>query len=86
MRKVIGTYSSVYGTVEAKEEEGTLYLEGWSKYVLVPLSETSFYRADDEDTEVHFEKPDEQGNATRLQSDPAFLLVHGGEKTASVPI
>lgn len=73
MRKVIGTYSSVYRTVEVKEEEGILYLEGWSKYVLVPLSETSFYRADDEDTEVHFEKLDEQGNATRLRVTQPFF-------------
>ncbi|GLV61150.1 hypothetical protein KDH_79660 [Dictyobacter sp. S3.2.2.5] len=72
-RSVIGTYRSVYGTVDIKEEEGTLYLKGWSTYALVPLSKTSFYRADDEDIEVHFEKPDEQGNATRLRVIQPFF-------------
>ncbi|GCE07453.1 serine hydrolase domain-containing protein [Dictyobacter aurantiacus] len=72
-RNVIGSYSGVFGTVEVKEEEQTLYLDGWSKYALVPLSETSFYRADDRDTEVHFEKPDEQGNATRLRVIQPFF-------------
>ena len=72
-RNVIGTYSGVYGTVEVKEQEQTLYLDGWSKYVLVPTSETSFYRADDEDTEVHFERPNEQGNSTRLRVIQPFF-------------
>jgi CubicO group peptidase (beta-lactamase class C family) len=72
-RNVIGTYSGVYGTVEVKEEEQTLYLDGWSKYALVPTSETSFYRADDEDTEVHFERPNEQGNSTRLRVIQPFF-------------
>lgn len=70
-RKVIGTYSSVYGTVEVKEEEQTLYLG--SKFALTPMSETSFYRTDDGDTEVHFEQPNEQGNATRLRVIQPFF-------------
>lgn len=72
-RKLIGTYRSVFGTVEVTEEEQTLYLDGWSKYALVPMSKTSFYRADDEDTEVHFEKPIEQGNYTRLRVIQPFF-------------
>lgn len=71
--KVVGTYSGVYGTVVVKEEEQTLYLDGWTKYALVSLSETDFYRADDEDTEVHFEKPNEQGKATRLRVIQPFF-------------
>jgi CubicO group peptidase (beta-lactamase class C family) len=71
--KVIGTYSSVFGTVEVKEEGQALSLETWSTYALVPMSETSFYRADDEDTEVHFERPNEQGNFTRLRVIQPFF-------------
>lgn len=72
-RKVIGTYSSVFGTVDVKEEEQTLYLDGQSEYALVPMNETSFYRADDENTEVHFEKLNKQGNYTRLRVIQPFF-------------
>lgn len=71
--KVIGTYSSVFGTVKVKEEGQALYLETWPKNALVPMSETSFYLADDEDTEVHFERPNEQGNFTRLRVIQPFF-------------
>jgi CubicO group peptidase (beta-lactamase class C family) len=79
-RKMIGTYSSIYGTAEIQEEGQSLYLKTGSKYALVPLNETSFYRANDEDTEVHFEQPDEQGNYTRLRVIQPFFWFTANRK------
>jgi len=74
-RKMIGTYESVYGTVEVKEEEQTLSLCRKTKHALVPMSETSFCQADDEDIEVHFENQNEQGHYMRLRViQPFFWL------------
>ncbi len=65
---MIGVYSSVYGTVEIKAEAQTLlYISDEAAYPLLPMSETSFYRADDEETEIHFESVDEQGSYRRIR-------------------
>jgi CubicO group peptidase (beta-lactamase class C family) len=71
--RVIGTYTSVYGSTEVREEEHTLYLCGKGKHALVPMSETSFYQADDEDVEVSFENQNEQGLYTRLRVIQPFF-------------
>jgi CubicO group peptidase (beta-lactamase class C family) len=72
-RKVIGTYASVYGPAEVREEEHTLYLCGKTRHALVPMSETSFYQADDEDVEISFENQNEQGIYTRLRVIEPFF-------------
>ena len=67
-RKVIGTYRETLGTLEVREEEQTLYLSDQAaRHILVPMNETSFYWAEDEDVEVHFENPNEQGIYERLR-------------------
>jgi CubicO group peptidase (beta-lactamase class C family) len=66
--KMIGTYSSVYGTVEIKaEEQALLYVTEETTRPLVPLNETGFYQADDEETEIHFERPNEHGSYGRIR-------------------
>ncbi len=67
-RKVIGTYRERLGALEVREEEQTLYLsDQTAHHRLVPMNETSFYCAEDEDVEVHFENPNEQGIYERLR-------------------
>ena len=67
-RKVIGTYRERLGALEVREEEQTLYLsDQTAHHRLVPMNETSFYWAEDEDVEVHFENPNEQGIYERLR-------------------
>jgi CubicO group peptidase (beta-lactamase class C family) len=60
-QRILGSYSSVFGITEVIEEEGELYMQQWRKHALVPMNETSFYWAEDEDVEVHFEALNEQG-------------------------
>lgn len=71
--KVVGTYTNVFGSTEVREEENTLYLCGKARHALVPMSETSFYQADDEDVEVSFENRDEQGHYIRLRVIQPFF-------------
>lgn len=64
----MGTYRETLGTLEVREEEQTLYLSDQAtRHILVPMNETSFYWAEDEDVEVHFENPNEQGIYERLR-------------------
>lgn len=63
LKSMLGRYTSVFGTVEVKEEAQTLlYVTEEATHPLLPMSETSLYFADDEETEIHFEKPNEQGS------------------------
>jgi CubicO group peptidase (beta-lactamase class C family) len=62
LKGFVGAYDSIFGTQDVREDEGMLYLADETiRHTLMPISETSFYRADDEDTEVRFENPNEQG-------------------------
>jgi CubicO group peptidase (beta-lactamase class C family) len=71
--KVVGAYTSVYGTTEVRKEEHTLYLCRKTRHALLPTSETSFYQADDEDIEVFFENQNEQGFYTRIRVIQPFF-------------
>jgi len=68
LSNMVGAYKSVFGTVEIKEDEQhLLYVTDEATHLLIPMSETSFYLADDEETEIHFENPNEQGSYNRLR-------------------
>ena len=53
--KVAGTYEGMEGTVEMRYDGQWLTMSGPMTCRLVPLSETQFYSAENEDIEVHFE-------------------------------
>ena len=68
LRSFVGVYNSIFGTQEVQQEEETLYLSNQtSRRRLVPMSETSFYLAEDEDVEVRFENPSEQGACKHIR-------------------
>ena len=68
LSKMVGTYNSMFGKVEVKEEaRGLLYVNHEVSHPLIPMSETSLYQADDAETELHFEHPNEQGVYSRLR-------------------
>jgi CubicO group peptidase (beta-lactamase class C family) len=73
LQKMPGTYRSVFGTVEVSEEEQTLYFHRAKTHALVPMSETGFYWAEDEDVEVYFENPNEQGVYERIRVIQPFF-------------
>jgi hypothetical protein len=72
-REVTGTYTSVHGSVEVREEKQTLYFCRATSHALAPVSETRFYQVDDEDIEVSFEKKNDQGLYTRLRVVQPFF-------------
>ena len=72
-RKMVGTYENVFGTLEVKEEEQELRLHWGKTHTLVPISETSFYSTENEDMEVHFEYPSEQGGYERIRIIQPFF-------------
>ncbi len=73
-RKAVGTYSSIFGTQEVREEGQQLYLhQDTISCMLIPMNDTNFYRADDEDVEVRFEHPDELGMFKRLRIISPFF-------------
>jgi CubicO group peptidase (beta-lactamase class C family) len=72
-RKMVGTYKNVFGMLEVKEEEQKLRLHWGKTHTLVPMSETSFYFAEDEDVEVHFEHPNGQGIYERIRIARPFF-------------
>ncbi len=76
LSKMIGTYKSGYGPVEVKEEAQTLlYVTGEATHPLLPMSETSLSFADDEETEIRFEKPNEHGSYRVLRmSEPFYWM------------
>jgi CubicO group peptidase (beta-lactamase class C family) len=72
--KMVGVYSSVHGTVEIQQEEQwLLFLRDKVSHPLTPMSQTSFYLADDEETEIHFEQPVEQGVYGRIRMTEPFF-------------
>ncbi|HEX7737360.1 MAG TPA: serine hydrolase domain-containing protein [Ktedonobacteraceae bacterium] len=72
-KKMLGTYSSVHGTVQVEAKKQLLYLNGRKSYAFAPMSETSFYCPDDKDMEAHFENPDADGNYTHLRVIQPFF-------------
>ena len=73
LSQAIGTYRSVHGTVEVSQNELALSLHWTRTHTLVPMSETRFHYADDEDIEVHFENQNEQGIYKRLRVVQPFF-------------
>lgn len=74
LSKMVGSYSSVHGTVVIQEEERRLrFRREETSHPLMPMSQTSFYLADDEETEVYFENPNEQGTYGRIRMIEPFF-------------
>jgi hypothetical protein len=73
LQQMVGTYNSVHGTVEVSMEKQSLTFHWEQTHDLVPLSEKSFYWAEDEDVEVHFENQNTQGIYERLRVIQPFF-------------
>ncbi|GER91778.1 hypothetical protein KDW_59400 [Dictyobacter vulcani] len=72
-KTMAGTYSGMFGTLDIQQQGQQLYLQQSTLRPLIPISESSFYLAEDPDVELHFEQPDAHGHYRRLRKIQPFF-------------